>query len=184
MLSCRSNFAAHQWQSLQAKCPLEAWGLFIGNPELAELANFAQLLLWIVVNQAGCEWLFSDLKNKQSDKRTCLGLEKLEKMAKVSSKGFITYNCPDCVSHHRLVVVSKVSIKKAESQINVSNAPIINPPAPSWMSRHTLTSLTTKITKTKLNVVGCWCDQLKVGGLRWQNGLVMHNEQRTMRIWT
>jgi hypothetical protein len=66
---------------LQAKCPLKAWGLFVGNPKLA---NFAQLLLRIVVNQAGCEQLFSDLKNKQGDKHTCLGLEELEKMAKVS----------------------------------------------------------------------------------------------------
>ena len=73
---------------------MEAWGLFVGNPELAELANFAQLLLRIVVNQAGCERLFSDLKNKQSDKRTRLGLEKLEKKAKVSSKRFRTYKLP------------------------------------------------------------------------------------------
>ena len=40
---------------LAEKCPLEAWGLFIGNPELAKLTNFGQLLLRIVVNQAGCE---------------------------------------------------------------------------------------------------------------------------------
>jgi hypothetical protein len=73
---------------------LEPWGLFVGNPELVELANFAQLLLRLVVNQGGCEPLFSDLRNKQSDKWTRLRLEKLEKMAKVSFKTFRTYKLP------------------------------------------------------------------------------------------
>lgn len=41
------------------------------------------MLLGIVVNQAGCERLFSDLKNTQGDKRTRLGLQKLEKLTKV-----------------------------------------------------------------------------------------------------
>ena len=63
---------------------MEAWGLFVGNPALSELASFAQMLLGIVVNQVGCEQLFSDLKIKQGDKQTCIGLGKLEKMTKVS----------------------------------------------------------------------------------------------------
>jgi hypothetical protein len=53
--------------------------------ETRELAAFAILLLKVVVNQAGCERVFSDLKVKQTDRRNRLGLAKLEKMTKVSS---------------------------------------------------------------------------------------------------
>ena len=38
--------------------------------------------------------------------------------------------------------------------------------------------LVTKTMKMRLNTVGCWCDQQKVGGPRWQNGLVLHRKQR------
>lgn len=50
---------------------------------MQELASFAILLLTVVVNQAGCECLFSDLKVKQTQRRNRLGLKKLEKMTKV-----------------------------------------------------------------------------------------------------
>jgi hypothetical protein len=50
---------------------------------MQELASFAILLLTVVVNQAGCERLFSDLKVKQTQRRNRLGLKKLEKMTKV-----------------------------------------------------------------------------------------------------
>jgi hypothetical protein len=53
--------------------------------ETRELAAFAILLLKVVVNQAGCERVFSDLKVKQTDRRNRLGLAKLKKMMKVSS---------------------------------------------------------------------------------------------------
>jgi hypothetical protein len=42
------------------------------------------MIFSIVVNQAGCERTFSDLKVKQTDRHSRLGLEKLEKMMKVS----------------------------------------------------------------------------------------------------
>ena len=55
-----------------------------GIPEVAELSDFAMLLLGLVVNQAGNERTFSDLKIKKSRLRNCLGLPKLQKMSKVS----------------------------------------------------------------------------------------------------
>ena len=48
-----------------------------------ELAEFAILILKIIVNQAGCERVFSDLKVKQTQRRNRLKLAKLEKMTKV-----------------------------------------------------------------------------------------------------
>jgi len=39
--------------------------------ETWELAAFAILLLKVVVNQAGCERVFSDLKVKQTDCQNC-----------------------------------------------------------------------------------------------------------------
>jgi hypothetical protein len=50
---------------------------------IAELARFGVILLKIVVNQAGCERVFSNLKIKQTQYHNCLGLDKLEKMTKV-----------------------------------------------------------------------------------------------------
>ena len=50
---------------------------------VAELANFTQLILTIVTNQAGCKWTFSNLKIKQAQRRNQLHLEKLDKMTKV-----------------------------------------------------------------------------------------------------
>jgi hypothetical protein len=52
-------------------------------PEVAELAEFAILLLGIVVNQAGNERDFSDLKIKKTWLRNRLGIPKLQKMSKV-----------------------------------------------------------------------------------------------------
>jgi hypothetical protein len=63
--------------------PAGVWRAFETADETRELAKFAILLLKIVVNQAGCERTFSDLKVKQTDRRNRLGLEKLEKMTKV-----------------------------------------------------------------------------------------------------
>jgi chromosome condensin MukBEF MukE localization factor len=60
------------------------WSAFESQPELAELASFAKLLLKVVVNQAGCERVFSDLKVKQTQRCNRLGLNKLAKMTKVS----------------------------------------------------------------------------------------------------
>ncbi|KAJ6607786.1 ribonuclease H-like domain-containing protein, partial [Mycena sp. CBHHK59/15] len=53
------------------------------TPGIAELADFAILILKIVVNQAGCERVFSDLKVKQTQWCNRLRLKKLDKMTKV-----------------------------------------------------------------------------------------------------
>jgi len=55
-----------------------------GIPEIAELADFAMLPLELVVNQAGNEHTFLDLKIKKSYLHNCLRLPKLQKMSKVS----------------------------------------------------------------------------------------------------
>ena len=57
------------------------WSVFESQPELA---HFAKLLLTIIINQAGCEQVFSDLKVKQTQCCNRLGLRKLAKMTKVS----------------------------------------------------------------------------------------------------
>ena len=68
----------------QERDPIRAWAAFGSIAGIAELAKFAVILLKIVVNQAGCERVFSDLKIKQTQHRNRLGLDKLEKMTKVS----------------------------------------------------------------------------------------------------
>ncbi len=60
------------------------WKGFLGTPAVAELADFAILLLGMSVNQAGLERNFSDLKIKKTRLRNRLKLPKLEKMARVS----------------------------------------------------------------------------------------------------
>ena len=51
---------------------------------MCALTNFADCILKIVVNQAGCERVFSDFKVKQTQQYNQLGLPKLKKMTKVS----------------------------------------------------------------------------------------------------
>lgn len=59
------------------------WSAFESIPEVAELGGFALVLLKVVVNQAGVEQIFSDLKVKAAHRRARLGLVKLAKMTKV-----------------------------------------------------------------------------------------------------
>lgn len=61
-----------------------AWGALASKPAARELGDFAILLLGVVVNQAGVERVFSDLKIKQTARRNRLALTKLDKMTKVS----------------------------------------------------------------------------------------------------
>ncbi|KAJ7175140.1 ribonuclease H-like domain-containing protein [Mycena crocata] len=64
--------------------PIAVW-VALRTPEISELADFAILLLKIVVNQAGCERVFSDLKVKQTQRRNRLKLKKLDKMTKIGA---------------------------------------------------------------------------------------------------
>lgn len=79
-ISCRA--IPHIWN--QERDPNRAWAAFGSITGIAELAKFAVILLKIVVNQAGCECVFSDMKIKQTQCHNHLCLEKLEKMKKVS----------------------------------------------------------------------------------------------------
>lgn len=62
--------------------PIAVWEAF-KTEEISELCKFAKTLLRIVVNQAGCERLFSDVGNTQGDRRTRIAVQKLEKITKV-----------------------------------------------------------------------------------------------------
>jgi hypothetical protein len=67
----------------QGRNPIAVWVAF-RTAETAELADFALTILKILVNQAGCERIFSDLKVKQTQRRNQLKLEKLDKMTRLS----------------------------------------------------------------------------------------------------
>ncbi|KAJ6533403.1 hypothetical protein DFH09DRAFT_1325710 [Mycena vulgaris] len=68
----------------QGRDPVAVW-VALTTPAIAELADFAITLLKIVVNQAGCEHIFSDLKVKQTQRRNRLKLDKLVKMTKIGA---------------------------------------------------------------------------------------------------
>ncbi|KAJ7077492.1 ribonuclease H-like domain-containing protein [Mycena epipterygia] len=70
------------FENRMGRDPIAVWVAF-RTPEIAELADFAIMILKIIVNQAGCERVFSDLKVKQTQRRNRLKLEKLDKMTKV-----------------------------------------------------------------------------------------------------
>ena len=69
---------------LQKNNLIELLKAFKTHAPFSELSEFAITLLEIVVNQAGCEQLFSDLKVKQAACCNQLSIPMLEKMTKVS----------------------------------------------------------------------------------------------------
>jgi hypothetical protein len=81
------------------------WKQLKGMTEVTELADFAILLLGIVVNQAGNERDFSDLKIKKTRLRNRLGIPKLQKMSKVR-KMFTMYKIRCLPVIPRLVLIS------------------------------------------------------------------------------
>ncbi|KAF5349830.1 hypothetical protein D9757_015258 [Collybiopsis confluens] len=66
-------------------CPITFWKNFRNVSKTAELADFALLLLEVLVSSAGNERDFSDLKIKQTRLRNRLRLDKLEKMSKTGA---------------------------------------------------------------------------------------------------
>ena len=72
------------FHSLHGNDPVMFWHQLLTHNEVAELADFAILLLTIVLNQGGSERDFSDLKIKKTQHRNRLTLPRLEKMSKVS----------------------------------------------------------------------------------------------------
>ncbi|KAJ8453944.1 hypothetical protein ONZ45_g19501 [Pleurotus djamor] len=65
--------------------PILMWEQYKMASETSELAEFAIIMLSMVVNQAGNERTFSDLGIKKSRLRNRLSLTKLEKMSKVNA---------------------------------------------------------------------------------------------------
>ncbi|KAJ7882909.1 ribonuclease H-like domain-containing protein [Mycena leptocephala] len=76
--------AKAKFEQRMGRNPIAAWVAF-GTPDITELVDFAILLLKIVVNQAGCERVFSDIKVKQTQRRNRLKLAKLDKMTKIGA---------------------------------------------------------------------------------------------------
>ncbi|KAJ7755574.1 hypothetical protein B0H16DRAFT_1722293 [Mycena metata] len=73
------------FQELHPDEPSLMWAQMKTCKGVSELANFAMLLLDLVVNQASNERSFSDLKIKKTVLRNRLGTKKLEKMSKVGA---------------------------------------------------------------------------------------------------
>ncbi|KAJ7877330.1 ribonuclease H-like domain-containing protein [Mycena leptocephala] len=69
--------AKAKFEQRMGRNPIAAWVAF-GTPDITELVDFAILLLKIVVNQARCERVFSDIKVKQTQRRNRLKLAKLQ----------------------------------------------------------------------------------------------------------
>jgi hypothetical protein len=114
---------AKEWQFWQGEDPIFIWQQLKGVPEVAELADFAIMLLSIIVNQAGCERDFSDLKIKKTCLRNRLGLPKLHKMSKV---WFCTHAyCPRCSRFERLVQISELTIMHRALQNHAISARIM-----------------------------------------------------------
>ena len=68
------------FNSVKGKDPIRMWTALIASAE--ELATFATTVLKVVVNQAGCKRVFSDVGNTESPRRSRTGLAKLEKITK------------------------------------------------------------------------------------------------------
>ncbi|KAJ7431571.1 ribonuclease H-like domain-containing protein [Mycena galericulata] len=71
-----------EFEATMGKDPIAVWTALQTSGGLAELARFAIMVLTVVVNQAACERVFSEVKNNESPHRARIGLEKLEKMSK------------------------------------------------------------------------------------------------------
>jgi hypothetical protein len=70
---------------IQGEDPISFWEVFSLNAQTSDLADFAIMLLELVVNQAGLERSFSDFLNKKNKKRNRLSLKKMAQQAKVRS---------------------------------------------------------------------------------------------------
>ncbi|KAJ7258428.1 ribonuclease H-like domain-containing protein, partial [Mycena haematopus] len=84
-LSCTNGFqnfedGRDQFQQTMGKDPVALWTAL--KASAGELALFAITILKVVVNQAGCERVFSDVGNTESPRRSRTALAKLEKITK------------------------------------------------------------------------------------------------------
>lgn len=81
-VSC-SQVSLNRTDDFQGNNPLLVWQQFKRCSAVVKLADFAILLLGLVVNQASNERSFSDIKIKKTRLHNRLGIPKLEKMSKV-----------------------------------------------------------------------------------------------------
>ncbi|KAK7042800.1 ribonuclease H-like domain-containing protein [Favolaschia claudopus] len=75
--------AREEFERSCGRDPIRVWTAL--ERSAGELAPFAITILKVVVNQAGCERVFSDVGNMQSPRRSRLQLQKLDKMAKIGA---------------------------------------------------------------------------------------------------
>jgi hypothetical protein len=75
--------------SVKGKDPIRVWTALAQST--GELSRFAVMILKVVVNQAGCERVFSDVGNIESPRRSRTALAKLEKITKACSIACICY---------------------------------------------------------------------------------------------
>jgi hypothetical protein len=75
--------------SVKGKDPIRVWTAL--EQSAGELAKFAVTVLKVVVNQAGCEHVFSDVGNIESPRRSRTALAKLEKITKACLIACISY---------------------------------------------------------------------------------------------
>jgi hypothetical protein len=131
------------------KDPNDVWSAFESDSEVAELSKFAKMIFSIVVNQAGCKQTFSDLKVKQTDRRSRLGLEKLDKMTKVSEN----YNIHLVLDspQPRLALTSSPSIRLKGSQRPNANDQCTRSQRLSWWCPGTRIFWRTNTMKTRVS---------------------------------
>ncbi|KAJ7864016.1 ribonuclease H-like domain-containing protein [Mycena leptocephala] len=81
------DFNPTEWEEIhESTDPVMAWEALAGSKHIAELAQFAIIILQVVANQAGCERTFSRTKIEQSNHRVRLGLPKIEKRTKIRAE--------------------------------------------------------------------------------------------------
>ncbi|KAJ7437955.1 hypothetical protein FB451DRAFT_1450101, partial [Mycena latifolia] len=88
-LSCTGPFqgwasAREDYEETMGRDPITVWTA-LSTGDTVHLAQFALTVFRVVVNQAGCERVFSHVKNTESPHRTRTKLETLEKVNKVNN---------------------------------------------------------------------------------------------------
>ncbi|KAF5336780.1 hypothetical protein D9758_017706 [Tetrapyrgos nigripes] len=73
------------WQEMHGDNPIIFWEQYLDDKNVSELAEFAIAILLIVINTAGNERQFSDLKIKKNHLRNRIGLRKLKKLMKIGA---------------------------------------------------------------------------------------------------
>src|SRR5882762_4245313 len=170
------------WEESMGKDPNDVWSAFESDSEVAELSKFAKMIFSIVVNQAGCERTFSDLKVKQMDRCSRLGLQKLDKMTKVSEKYDIhlAHDSPQ----PRSAPISSPSIRLMGSQRPNANDQCTSPWRLSWRCPGTRIFWRTNTMKTRASEDVRWSRVLVAGGRRWQSGSVRPGRLNLRRVTT